>query len=643
MGVIKLHSYQEQLYRNLVDFTRSKESQVIVVAATTGFGKTELICRLAKENPTLRILILPHGQTVLRDNFQDRLKLRGIDYYTLEAGQPHEMANEYNVVCSLPQTIHRKLKDLNQFDIMIIDEAHQYYGSDKKMYRNLLNWHGDRKQILLTASHYNLNFDKLFFSREAALSAGAITDPEFINTPVKVRVNSGEYNSSGDLKEQVTIFDRGGYKKHLLPVIDAYGSKTMMVSLHSEAAVNELYQTLQKTPRWKDKVTRDTYRNKGGLSLLKAGKKQICLVVYKGILGFDYKNLEVFIDCSFTQNINRIDQSFGRIVRHPDNNARSQKTFIKIVPSDNIDEFIIFSSAVIALGNDTIYRTWDGNQTTATSVVRVTKEDEVILNGDVYKPKETEETYELYKKEETGKFAVEPTWVIPKEEIGDRFNRAEALDYLAETGEITKNLSKLSEDAGTVRTPALTSKGIAVSFKETFGQFNNIWNIDSRRYRQVGLREGLNKVRSLKYSYQKCLIMFKDCKSRKEIEKLHAGAYHYLHRNKLLDKLCKELGVEAVHSYEKCLVLLKDCKSRIEIQKLHNGAYQYLRRNKLLDKLCKELRIDNQRQSHSYEKCLILLKDCKSRKEMEKLHNGAYQYLRRNKLLDKLCIEMGIK
>ena len=87
-----------------------------------------------------------------------------------------------------------------------------------------------------------------------------------------------------------------------------------------------------------------------------------------------------------------------------------------------------------------------------------------------------------------------------------------------------------------------------------------------------------------------------------------------------------------------------------ERKRLRNARYSYCNPNSDMydpvfaqkyNDLCEEMGIKRM-VFWDYDKCKEALKDCTSRSEMSKTNVSAYNWLRKNKQLDKFCEEMGI-
>ena len=205
MGIV-LKGFQEHLLNQVRDaFNKNQE---VCLASSTGSGKTEMAIAQVREwvSKGKRVVILAHGQTTIRQNFSDRLTSRGVTHLHVQSSKDIEGMDSSSVSVCLPQNIVGHLQSLNQFDFMVVDEAHQFYGKDKKMYSNILKWHqaASGKVWLLTSSHYNLRCPKVFFSREEALDAKQISDFTFENIKVDEKIVESSLQDD-ELKKSVNL------------------------------------------------------------------------------------------------------------------------------------------------------------------------------------------------------------------------------------------------------------------------------------------------------------------------------------------------------------------------------------------------------------------------------------------------------
>lgn len=360
----KLFDYQQAIYGQVLELFKTEN--VVCLAGGTGVGKTEIASQLILDNPNARFLVLAHGQGNLRTNFAERLEAKPAlrsDVFTLASSSEAQDAFKARIVVSLPQTVHRCIDLLGNFDYIIVDEAHQFYSHDEddtdSMYATILENHNG-KRLLLTASHYELNnVPKVFFSREEALAVGRVEDVTIDIVETETKLTDEDFTESGEVKLSVKVEAAVGVINNYL----SHEALPAIVALHSIEAANSLLSKLidfGRSVTISDSVSDPMSEN---MNRFKAGEFDICLVVNRGQIGFDYPQLVTFIDASYSQNIPRLEQMIGRVARkHPDGNRK--KRFIKLSPTNQLCEVSLIMTGVIALGVSDVYRTWNGKPST---------------------------------------------------------------------------------------------------------------------------------------------------------------------------------------------------------------------------------------------------------------------------------------
>jgi superfamily II DNA or RNA helicase len=359
-----LRPYQEPVYEELCE--KSDAHEIVCVAATTGFGKTELLAKFMEDRPTKRFLILAHGQTSLRKNFFDRLASNPALSPSLMELVPSgkasirnkaKAANDFRIVVALPQSFHRTLEVMKDFDYLVVDEAHHFYaGVGSTWYQKILAWHGGRKQILLTASHYYLrNIPKVFFSREEALHAGQLADVSIALVPTSTKIETRDYTEDGDLKSEVKVQDSLGYILGLL----SPGNMPLLIARHSQESADELGVYLKEHSSLRIAVSHAKVDSESEhLNGFKDGAYDVCVVVQRGSLGFDFTDLSTYVDATFTRSLTRLEQMLGRVSRQSKDGRK--KRFIRLASAGRMEETELLTTAVLALGISEIYRTWEG-------------------------------------------------------------------------------------------------------------------------------------------------------------------------------------------------------------------------------------------------------------------------------------------
>lgn len=156
----KLRDYQTKILEEAV--TELDNGKQVLLGMCTGSGKTittyGIFNRYLKSNSNFRVLILAHNQIVLRDNF-DRLEfgLKGFQVTSSKDLNKDEYKKS-NIIIAIPSTIHKHIAKLGHFDMIVIDEAHEY--TDGKMNSKILSKYKKAKKLYLTASHGGFEKDK---------------------------------------------------------------------------------------------------------------------------------------------------------------------------------------------------------------------------------------------------------------------------------------------------------------------------------------------------------------------------------------------------------------------------------------------------------------------------------------------------
>lgn len=411
---IKLMKHQTELLNQINKKFRTLRT--VCLAGSTGVGKTEISMQFIKNNPKKRFIILTHGMKNLRSNFSDRTnKDDSISKRVYELNKSLSKTkvlrevNSANIVIALPVGIYQHLDDLKPFDYIIIDEAHHYYISnsseerEQKWYGPIIEWH-KKKILLLTASHYKVPNDdnkKVFFAREDAFN---IKKPKVIHdVPVKrvitsVSLKDSNFTGSGELKDEAKKNIPSPFKaleKYIKPK-----HFPMLVAVPSIQTANKFAASLKKNKFKGSFVLSNSHDDSSsdGIEAFKEGKYDICIVVNRGQLGFDYPELKTFVDATYTQNVMRIEQMIGRVTRVSKN--VEDKRFVKLITDGLVREYNLILTACLALGVRSIYEAWDGNSKTLR--MRVPNENKIKSVVDVGNEKPNDDSETSKKPQQSG-------------------------------------------------------------------------------------------------------------------------------------------------------------------------------------------------------------------------------------------------
>lgn len=317
-----------------------------VLAACPGAGKTVMSLRVIddyiKSNPKARVLVLPHGTVVLRDQYyQELCKIcpHLIDKTSLVDNSSNFKLN--TVVIGLPQSIENIELTEGMFDLIVVDEAHhRYLGLQGQ---TIINKIKPKHQLLLTGTPSKFIYHNKNYKPKFHIHAIALQDIREVMAKLQVEVcasgyslNNGDYNTRGEVIETAVqnnfnnrdkTYDTVENVIHALfekmskaPFTKMPNDKFMIVCKSIEQAdlVQEKLTEMGLTNISSNSV--NDSKNENITKFKKSTKYQFLVVVDRGILGFDDKELSGLIDLSGTRNLDKMYQAMARVVRQSKDN-----------------------------------------------------------------------------------------------------------------------------------------------------------------------------------------------------------------------------------------------------------------------------------------------------------------------------------
>lgn len=139
----KLYQYQLDAIKQAVAIIEANNG--VLIADVVGLGKTIIACAVARQMRVRGIVICPPGL------IGDENKNEGWKKY-LEQFELHDW--EVRSSGDLEKAFEF-IKDKNDFELVIVDEAHRFRNQDTRNYELLKNICRDKKVILLTATPFN--------------------------------------------------------------------------------------------------------------------------------------------------------------------------------------------------------------------------------------------------------------------------------------------------------------------------------------------------------------------------------------------------------------------------------------------------------------------------------------------------------
>jgi superfamily II DNA or RNA helicase len=381
-----------------------------------------IIDQLLKDGTVRNVLISTHGQTVLRSQMAEeasKLQAEGLISFTFDmlTEGKHFEGDLPQVVIALPQTVSRRDR-IPGFDLVVVDEAHEFFFAADGMLQNIIKDCSARYTIFLTGTPSKFIADGKF-PIVAAVSVLDLLEHNVVTSPA-IRLATSSYDFTQD---DYTADDNLSEKAHGTPEQTRATMDDVLSVIHRELgfrlrtspAANKVLNVfnLQKLKEFlpsfgktmfachsirQARQVRDYFEAKGISAVLStsddgddAGKlkkftedpKQLVLIVVRrGILGFSCGELVNLVDMTCTQNVDRLAQLFGRILRlHPDG---KEKLFLKVVPHKLAEYNYHLLSFVLSLCARENYITYDGDVNTKPFRERKFKE-----NGDKKESKST--------------------------------------------------------------------------------------------------------------------------------------------------------------------------------------------------------------------------------------------------------------
>jgi len=618
----KLRTHQAKVVDAVVNNLNTSTTHVI--AFCTGGGKTHtartIITRLLD---TKRCLVLTHNQTILRDNFSEGFADDKV-VIAYEGKEDIAKAANARVVIAIPSGSWKHIAQMGTFDYIIIDEAHQYIGSDCSMYKNIQAHLGDIPKILLTASHYGFqdpSFTKHLYSREEALADGVISDVEIHLIRTDWHPRSNQFDSNENLRSKYTIPKVYGIevcKEIALRIKKDDYIKKSMIACHNVKTAHRMFEYFNAL--FPNKVSLSTAENDTEAKAFKDFQEndnhRIIVVVNRGIIGFDCPELECLFDLTLTKNVARVEQLLGRLLRVAD----VSKVYYRIAPTVDLLNHSIVMNSVLALSINSNNHQYDGSKASLKIIFHPENKAAILAEQDAAKAR-----------------------------IQARMLEDAELDEGSETDYAGAGQLAQIEDGKVLNfksPPIMKATEYVDKFNKALNGGSDVWALEGF----TTLSEALGgKKPDYYWTYEKCLEVAKTVSGVNEICKKYNSAYAIMSLNNWLDKIYEDAGWDKSkrklsRTYEDCLEVAKTVSGVGKLREKCPGAYGTIRRNNWIDKIYEEAGWDKSKRltnNWTYENCLEVAKTVSGAKELKKKYSGADYAVRYNNWLDKIYEEAG--
>lgn len=335
--------YQIKAAEKVLTDAMSDKFIASILAACPNAGKTTIshhIINMALSlNPKMKIVVLTEGQKTLKNQYLSELQNPNIPInFTFGS-----FDSNAQVRVGIPQSISQL--DWNEIDLLIVDEAQNFYHA--LTVQTIIKKFNVKHQILLTGSptKYTLH-NKMPYLKKYAMYYISAEELKDLGVFSGVDIDVVKISNKKDPTATIQSCIERAYKNN-----DNL-SKIMIAcpSIKYAGAVSEYMKSLGR------KVSLSTSKNDPDdkeINQFKAGETDVLVVVNKGVLGFNDKNITILFDLRTTMNLDVTYQLFARVLRtHPVEGVR--KAYYRIADED-YNRQVMFLHKMIGLMRKDIF------------------------------------------------------------------------------------------------------------------------------------------------------------------------------------------------------------------------------------------------------------------------------------------------
>lgn len=163
-----LRPYQQSAKQAVLDYWAAGGGNPLVDMAT-GLGKSVTLASLTQDlmtgYPSMRALMLVHVKELVQQNAAALLRLWPAAPVGIYAAGLGRRDTAQRIIFASIQSVHRRAREIGDFDLVIIDEAHLVPSAGEGMYRNLLDrlreTRPDLRVVGLTATPFRMDSGRL--------------------------------------------------------------------------------------------------------------------------------------------------------------------------------------------------------------------------------------------------------------------------------------------------------------------------------------------------------------------------------------------------------------------------------------------------------------------------------------------------
>ena len=386
------YEYQNKLIADTIASLRANHKPTVLAAAVSA-GKTRMtmtiVEQLIQAGEVSSVLILAHGQTVIRSNMANEAiegsKAGRISFTHVEIESRKDFdrwqasTNKEQVLIAIPQTLQKVT--IPPTDMVIVDEAHQFFF--ESMVKTIIKSASPKYVLCLTgtpAKFIREDFPVIAISIFELRGYKAISNPTITQGLSAYDFTLDDINDEGNLRDKVSLTEEqtNATMDDLLQAIH----QKKLFGEEIPVGVGETYKALGKTmiacPSQPMAVQVEAYFQRNGVPVLlstskygedakaiegfgKDPDKSVLIVVNRGVLGYSCKELINLVDMTCSLNMDRMMQLYGRILRIDEENRDAAKFYLRLVPKKLADYSYHMLNLMMSLCDRKNYLAFDGN------------------------------------------------------------------------------------------------------------------------------------------------------------------------------------------------------------------------------------------------------------------------------------------
>lgn len=224
--------------------------------------------------------------------------------------------------------------------------------------------------------------------------------------------------------------------------------------------------------------------------------------------------------------------------------------------------------------------------------------------------------------------------------LTDNFGRRKKDHLSSSTSPVFRHIQDSKLQPVAIILNEYTDKTVAQKLENSFLQsyIDKGWNILNKA------KTGALGGKTLFWTKERCLEVGKKCQTKSEFIRKYSGAYVSSVKNGWYNEISAHMisPVKPIKwTKEQCLKAGKKCQTKNEFIKKYSGAYASSVKNGWYDEVCAHMISHiSEPVKWTLEKLQIEAFKYKTRKEFAQNSYSAYNYARKNKLLDAICLHM---